>query len=122
MSEAPALSEALLVRYLDDDLVYVNPDTRTVVGPVTFLANGMPNKMPIPMQTDDVSEEQEPANPSASKRQRRGKRSVRVRYCPWGTYRSMKHTFKLEGKPPRVEVQQTLEEVMEKALHEPFWD
>jgi hypothetical protein len=34
----------------------------------------------------------------------------------------MKRVYKLEGKQPKQESQKTLDEVIEKALQEPFWD
>ncbi len=108
--------------YSDDDLVYVDPQAKTVVGRVEFAANGKPKKMPLPSGAADAADAEEPEEPANDKKGRRVRRSPRVRYCPWGTYRSMKRVYKLEGKPPRVESNKTLDEVLEKALQEPFWD
>ena len=63
--------------YHDDDLVYVDPKTRAVVGPVEFDAEGRPiSKRYV---TEDEEEDWR-------------------KFYPWGTYRSMKSAFRLEGK------------------------
>ena len=91
-----------------DDLVYVDPDTSTVVGKVEW------NKNDVPKSLLYISKE-----PAAEKEGRR--RSWRKIY-PWGTYRSMKNVFKVDGKPRKKEPTKTLEEVIEVALKEPYWD
>ncbi len=102
------------VQYIEEDLVYVDPDTRTVVGRVEWLPNGRPKALPMKMQERDDDEEEKGV---------KGKRPPRrQRFYPWGTYRSMKRIYKLEGKQPKQESQKTLDDVMEKALREPFWD
>lgn len=101
--------------YKDDDLVYVDPDKRVVVARVEFHANGKPKA--LPMKTEEVEEDAADEKPVKGR-----KRVRRQRYYPWGTYRSMKRIYKLEGKIPKEESQKTLDEVIEKALKEPFWD
>lgn len=90
------------------DLVYVDPDTSTVVGPVEWGKNGNPKALPYVVK--DIPD---------TKGERR--RSWRTFY-PWGTYRSMKNVFKVDGKPRRKEATRTLEEVLPIALKEPYWD
>lgn len=90
------------------DLVYVDPETNTVVGPVEWSKSGNPKTRLI------IQKE-----PQAGKEERR--RSWRKCY-PWGTYRSMKNVFKVDGKPRRKEPTKTLVEVIEVALREPYWD
>lgn len=119
----PAAAEAPI--YKDDDLVYVDPDARVVVGLVTFMPNGMPKKMQRPSTgsaTEKVLGEDETPEkkPVAGKPVRRA--PMRIRYYPWGTYRSMRKIYKLEGKQPREESPYTLDDVIEKALSQPFWD
>ena len=84
---------------------------------------------PKPLLMKEAVEEEEDDEPKtdvkadATKGKDRPKRRVRrQRFYPWGTYRSMKRIYKLEGKIPRTENTKTLDEVMEKALVEPFWD
>ena len=97
--------------YKDDDFVYVDPEARVVVGLVEWSNAGKPKSMP--MQKNAAVEEAEDG---------KKRRVSRQRYYPWGTYRSMKHMYKLEGKQPRHESSQTLDEALEKAKAEPFWD
>lgn len=111
-TSAPAPEAAA---YADDDLVYVDPEQRVVVGRVEWLANGKPKS--LPMKKEEVAEESPEEKPGKPKR-----RVMRQRYYPWGTYRSMKRIYKLEGKQPKVESEKTLDEVIDKALREPFWD
>lgn len=117
MSDAPEPAVETPV-YNDEDLVYVDPLARVVVGRVEFLANGKPKS--LPMKDASASEEEEEGGQKDAK----GKiRKRRQRNYPWGTYRSMKRIYKLEGKPPKgPESTATLDDVIEKALKEPFWD
>ncbi len=94
--------------YKDDDLIYVDPKSRTIVGRVEWLPSGKAKSMP--MKEDEEVEGDD------------GKRRRRRRYYPWGTYRTMKKVYKLGERGPLVENTKTLDEVIEKALKEPFWD
>lgn len=101
--------------YQDEDLVYVDPELRVVVGRVEFLPNG--KSKPLVMK-NKVVEPDVDEDPKA-----KGKmRPRRERYYPWGTYRSMKKIYKIEGKQIKEDNHKTLDEVIEKALKEPFWD
>lgn len=99
--------------YKDEDLVYVDPESKTVVGLVEFLENGKPKALAMKGAEKQEADEEPAKGRSRIRRQR---------YYPWGTYRSMKRVYKLEGKIPKVESQATLDQVLEKALKEPFWD
>jgi len=99
--------------YKDDDLVYVDPKLRIVVARVEWTIAGKPKS--LPMKMEEVEEEEDDKTKGK-------KRPRRQRFYPWGTYRSMKRIYKLEGKQPRQESQHTLDQVIEKALKEPFWD
>jgi len=104
--------------YKDDDLVYVDPRLRIVVGRVEWSVSGKPKSLQMKDTVEEEGEE-EPAKKDVKEKQRRPRR---LRNYPWGTYRSMKRLFKLEGKQPKTEANKTLDEVLEKALKEPFWD
>ena len=104
--------------YKDDDLVYVDPKLRIVVGRVEFLPNGKSKMLVIKDAVPEVDADVE-ADP---KTKDKPGRPHRLRYYPWGTYRSMKRIYKIEGKIPKEESQKTLDEVIEKAVKEPFWD
>lgn len=103
--------------YQDEDLVYVDPHLRIVVGRVEFLPNGKSKPLAMKNETEEVEITDE--DPKAKGK---GMRPRRQRYYPWGTYRSMKHIYKIEGKQMKEENLKTLDEVIEKALKEPFWD
>ena len=97
-----------LPQWQPDDLVYVDPDTSTVVGKVEWSANGNPKMLPyVAKETPDAKGER--------------RRSWR-KFYPWGSYRSMKNVFKVDGKPRKKEPTKTLGEVIEVALKEPYWD
>lgn len=94
--------------FADDDLVYVDPENKKIVGKVEFDKNGNPKKMEMPAPTEEHG------------RGRGGKRDKR--FYPWGSYRSMKKVYQVEGKVKRVENGKTLEEILPKALEQAFWN
>jgi hypothetical protein len=109
--------------YKDDDLVYVNPKTRTVVGRVEFDKNDKPKslEMKIPDLSDSSAETDSDQDDSKmNKKKGRKPRKPKKRYYPWGTYRSMKKIYRLEGKVKEEEGNQTLAEVFKKPLEETF--
>ncbi len=108
--------------YADEDLVYVDPDKRIVVGRVQWGKNGNPKPMLMDGSVEPLEEKKErsPKDAKGDKPDRKS-RVLRKRYYPWGTYRSMKRVYKIDGKPPKVEPIDTLDQVMEKALEQPFW-
>ncbi len=129
MNDVAVPQEPIASAYKEDDLVYVDPDKRMVVGLVEWQANGKPRAMLMKEyeSAEEVLVEQEAKDTSAkatptSLKGKVRKGPPRKRYYPWGTYRSMKRVYKLEGKQPKQESSQTLDEVIEKALQEPFWD
>lgn len=97
--------------YADEDLVYVDTDLRVVVGKVEWTPSGKPKPLEIP---------ETPQEPGDTKQ--RGRMPRRKRFYPWGTYRSMKHVYKLEGKQPKQDGQHTLDEAIALAMQHPFWD
>lgn len=98
----------------DDDLVYVDPDTKTVVGRVEFDKNDKPKSLAYKPLT--------PVAKPGVKAEKSEKRSYFRKLYPFGTYKSMKKIFKVEGKIKEAEPNKTLEEVLPKALNEAFWD
>lgn len=94
------------VTYQDDDVVYVDPGKREVIGKVEWQKNGKPK--PLPMKEDPA-------------KIRKG-RIRKTYYYPWGTYRSMKKVYRLEGKIRDTERSMTLDQAIEKAMQEPYWD
>lgn len=101
--------------YQDDDFIYVDPDKRVVIGKVEWSTDGLP----IPLKRGEEVEEQEAGENVAHKDRRR---SRRARYYPWGSYRTMKRLYRLEGKTKDALGQGPLDTVLEKAIKEPYWD
>lgn len=96
-------------QYNDDDLVYVDPETRTVIGIVEWGTNEKPISKPyVPTPSKDAKPGERP-------------KGFWRKLYPWGTYRSMKRIFKVEGKIKDAEPNKTLEEVLPKALSQAFW-
>lgn len=117
--------------YKDEDLVYVDPESRTVVGLVEWSNAGRPKSLAMTKPAEEppkdlpVAPEATPAadvQPGKPDRRRDKRGPMRTRYYPWGTYRSMKRVYKIEGKLIKEESNKTLDDVIEKALNEPFWD
>ena len=96
--------------YKDDDLVYVDPETRSVIGMVEWGKNDKPKSKPYVAAT-----------PKTAPKPGEKPKGFWRKFYPWGTYRSMKRIYKVEGKIKDAEPNKTLEEVLPKALHEAFW-
>lgn len=100
--------------YSDDDLVYVDPKTRTVVGKVEWDKHGNAVKMEMKF----VPQEKEKDDDEPKRKGRKPKK----RYYPWGSYKTMKKIYRIEGKEKEADQNKPFEEVLQKALNEPFWD
>lgn len=99
-------------QYKDDDLVYVDPDTRTVVGKVEWTKADKPKSM-VFVKDETKVELRKDGTP---------RRGFHRKYFPWGTYKSMKRIYKLDGKTKEAEPNKTLEEILPKALESAFWN
>lgn len=97
--------------FKDDDLVYVDPETKTVVGRVEWGKNDKPKSLPYKRLETAVT----------GKDAKSDKGQFWRKNFPWGTYRSMKKIYKLEGKIKEAEPNKTLEEVLPKALTQAYW-
>lgn len=105
--------------YKDDDLVYVDPDTRKVVSLVDFTETGEPKQREMikvaPKPKEAGKEEKEGKKPMR-------KRPMRKRFYPWGTYKTMKKIYRIEGKEKASETYKTLDQAISLAVEQPFWD
>lgn len=95
MTDQPTITAT----FQDDDLVYVDPDTKSVLGPLEYGKNGNPKSIPY-------KEVESSGNKSWRK------------FYPWGTYRSMKRAFRLEGKVRDEGNGETLDTVLPKLLND----
>lgn len=102
------MSDAL---YQDNELVYADPEKRVIVGKVEFGKNGNAK----PLQMPEVIRP-----PKEGDERRRGK--PRKRFYPWGTYRTMRKLYKIDGGVVEADRQITLDLAMEKSAKEPFWN
>ncbi len=112
---APASTQATTLpaepgTYRNDELVYVDPDAKTVVGRVEWSKTGNPKSMLVPKNPEPTAKDKDD-----------GRKRWRKNY-PFGTYKSMKNAFKLEGKQKKGENTRTLEEILPIALEQAFWD
>ncbi|MEK7563391.1 MAG: hypothetical protein AAB544_03285 [Patescibacteria group bacterium] len=97
--------------YNDEDLVYADPEKRVIVGKVEFGKNGNAK----PLQMPEVIRP-----PKEGDERRRGK--PRKRFYPWGTYKTMRKLYKIDGGVVEADRQITLDLAMEKSAKEPFWN
>ena len=95
--------------YSDDALVYVDPDAKKVVGLLEWNAKGNPKPLKIPEPTEEELK-------------KGARRRMGDRFYPWGTYRSLKRVYQLDGKQKRIEGGKTLDEILPKALENAFWN
>lgn len=107
------MTEILPTTWKDDDFVYVDPDTRTVIGRVEWTQEGFPKSRKFEVAKSPDSPEK--------KTGKREKKTFDRGYYPWGTYRSMKRIYRLEGKVKDADVNATLDDVLPKALNQAFW-
>ncbi len=114
----PTSAPVVVGSYSDSDLVYVDPETRTVVGRVEFTKADKPKSLAVVAK---VVEEPVAAKDAVKDGKKRPRRAFFRAYYPWGTYRSMKHVYKIDGKVKEPEPNLTLEEVLPKALEQVFW-
>ncbi len=83
--------------YNDDDLVYVDPEAKSVVGEVELNDNGNPKSLPYQQSAE--------------------KKSWR-KFYPLGTFRSMKKAFRLEGKKSEEDGDLTIDEALPLLLND----
>ncbi len=100
-------------KYTDEDFVYINPSRREVLGKVEWLPNGNPKKMEKTFAEEDKDEE-------GGKGRKLRKR--KKQYFPWGSYRTMKKLFRVEGKEKEIENYRPIDEAMKLAINETYWD
>ena len=111
----------------DNDFVYVDPNRRVIIGPVEWLPSGRAKAIPIPTPEENV-EEVKPSSAETTgakkdaKREERRRKPRKKQYYPWCSYRTAKRVYRVEGKEKEAERSRPLEEAMQKAVVEPYWD
>lgn len=109
--------------FADSDLVYVDPHNKKVIGPVEWLPSGKAKAILIPDEDEKAeasSDKKEEVVKDGKKPPRR--RSNKKRYYPWCSYKTAKHVYHVEGKQKSVDINRPLDEIMKKAVAEPYWN
>ena len=101
------------VAYNDDDLVYVDPKLKLVIGPIEYDKKGAVLKKEMVIEHKDDAEDD-----GAKKRRRKPKK----RYYPWCSYKTAKKVYRIEGKQSDHEEYKSFDDVLKLALKEPFWE
>jgi len=104
----------MMTDYSDNDLVYVDPNKKEIVGRVEWTKDGVVK--PLEMKENEELHKDKDDDPKKQKRR------PRKRNYPWGTFRSIKKLYKTHGKEKEVENYKTFNDALERALQEPFWD
>lgn len=94
-------SHIVAEEYDDSALVYVDPDSRTIIGRVEW-ENDEPKKL-TREQTGDRA------------------KNIKRMYYPYCTVRSAKH-FLWKKRPLQEDRKLSLDDALQKAVMEPFWD
>lgn len=102
--------------YTPDTFVYVDPDTKSVVGLVEWDKDGnaLPKEWPFTPRKGEGENDEKP----------KFKRKPRTRYYPWGSYKTMSKLYKLEGKVRDKDTEEyiPLEKAIDNLQEDPFWD
>ena len=107
--------------YNDDDLVYIDTENKKVIGPVEWEKDGSVKRKEKVEVVEHHDEEVE-GEKEKGKGKGRPRRSKRKSYYPWGSFRTAKKLYHVNGKFKEEEVVRELNEAMELALKEPYWD
>ncbi len=98
----------------DDQLVYVDPEKRAVVGLVEWRPDGINVLKEKPV----IEKASAPEEDKSDKRVRK----PRKYYYPWCSYRTAKRVYFVEGKFKQEDHYLPFEEVLKLALSEPYWN
>lgn len=98
-----------------EDFVYVDPDLKKAVGLVEWDKDGNALPKEWPRVDKKLAEGEEP---------RKSFRKPKVRYYPWGSYKTMCKLYKLHGKVKDKDTEDyiTLETAIGKLKEEPYWN
>lgn len=108
--------------YKDDDLVYIDPKNRKVIGVVEWQENGKPKKVEMTEPDDSIGHDDDEEEQKSKKTKKGRSRKKKKRYYPWMSYRTAKKMYKIEGKVREEEGNKEFDEVLALALDQPFWD
>ena len=98
--------------FSDDDLVYVDPQKKMVIGPIEFTKKGTVEKKEMLVEVESTDASEKPKR----------RRSPKKRYYPWCSYKTAKKIYRVEGKYIEPDNHKPFEEVLSLALDHAFWD
>jgi hypothetical protein len=101
-----------------DDFVYVDPDLKVAICLVEWDKDGNAKPREWPRV------EKKPTGDADDSAPRKTFRKPKVRYYPWGSYKTMCKLYKLQGKVKDKEVEDyiKLDEAISKLEKEPYWN
>lgn len=98
------------IEYKPDDFVYVDPDAKVAIGLVEWDKDGnaLPKEWPRPPRPDDTKVFRKP----------------KIRYYPWGSYKTMTKLYKLQGKVRDKDTDEyiLLDDAINKLQENPYWN
>ena len=107
------------MEWKDEDFVYFDPETKAIIGPVEWTKTGNAKEM---LKPENVLPVVEPAKDGKDTKRPFRRGGFRKQAFIWGSYRSLKRLYNLEGKHKAAERTQTLDEAMGKAMTEAYWN
>ena len=101
--------------FSNEDFVYVDPDLKQAVALVDWDKDGNALPKEWPRVEKKLAEGEEPRKPF---------RKPRIRYYPWGSYKTMCKIYKLKGKVKDKDTEDyiKLDVAIDKLQQDPYWN
>jgi len=103
------------LEFAAEDFVYVDPDLKLAVSLVDWDKDGNALPKEWPRVEKKLAEGEEPRKPF---------RKPRIRYYPWGSYKTMCKMYKLKGKVKDKDTEDyiMLNDAIDKLQQDPYWN
>jgi len=103
--------------YKDEDLVYVDPKKKLVVSLVKWTKDGNVEPLEMVFDAPEKKDSEEEETPKKGHQRKRKKR-----FYLWGTYKTMKKLYRIEGKERETEDYIALNKAIDISMEQPYWD